>query len=384
MSATAPSAAPPALHVDLARRFPGGLALEVLLALELPPPRVVALFGPSGAGKTTLLRCLAGLERPDRGEVRFAGETWFDAGARVDVPPQRRGVGLLFQDHALFPHLTVAENVGYGVPRRDRARVVEGLLRRFELEALAGRRPGALSGGEQQRVALARALAPAPRLLLLDEPLSALDLPLRARLRGELRALLRELALPTLVVTHDHAEALALADEVVVLGGGRVLQVGAPAVVFDRPADREVARIVGVETLVPARVEAVATGPGPGSRATLAVGPVRLAADLPGGGAAAPAAPRPGDDAWACVRAHAVALSAPAGPGEGEPAEGANRLVGRVARAVDEGALLRVTVDCGLPLVALVPRRDAARLDLAEGARVTATIDPAAVHVVTS
>ncbi|MBX3467350.1 MAG: ABC transporter ATP-binding protein [Planctomycetes bacterium] len=345
------------LFVDVERRFPGGPTIAARLDLALAGPQVVVVFGPSGAGKSTLLRCVAGLERPDRGEVRFGGETWSGDGRWV--PIQARGVGLLFQDFALFPHLSVADNVGYGAPRAGRAARVDALLRRFGVEALAGRRPAALSGGEQQRVALARALAPGPRLLLLDEPLSALDLPTRARLRGELKALLAQAAVPALVVTHDLAEAQALADHVVVMIDGRVRQVGAPDDVFDRPADAAVARAVGVDNVLPASVLGVEAG-----RATLEVGALRLVAA---------GTPDVGGPAALAVRAEDVVLG-PAG-------DGANALAGRVAGVAREGPLARVTLDCdGLALVAVVARRAAQALE--PGAVVGASIDPAAARAV--
>ncbi|HET7824836.1 MAG TPA: ATP-binding cassette domain-containing protein, partial [Anaeromyxobacter sp.] len=188
-----------ALTFDLVRRFPRGATIRARAELPLDGELVTVLFGPSGSGKSTVLRALAGLDRPDEGRIRFGAETWFDAAARAFVPPQRRAVGLLFQEYALFPHLRVAANVGYGVRRLGRAardaRVRE-LAARLGIEPLLDRRPSELSGGQRQRVALARALAPSPRLLLLDEPLSALDAPARAELRGELRRTLESLGVP--------------------------------------------------------------------------------------------------------------------------------------------------------------------------------------------
>ncbi|MDD9205090.1 ATP-binding cassette domain-containing protein, partial [Georgenia sp. 10Sc9-8] len=199
--------------------------------LPLGGPPVTVLFGPSGSGKTTVLRVLAGLDRTPGGRVVMDGTVW-DDGARHHLPARRRRVGYLFQDHALFPHLDVDANVAYGlvgVPRAERAGWVRAALRAADAGHLTGRRVAGLSGGEAQRVALARALAPSPQLLLLDEPLSALDGPTRAHLRAELRRILVAQAVPTVVVTHDRAEALALADRVVVLVDGRVRQTGTPA-----------------------------------------------------------------------------------------------------------------------------------------------------------
>jgi molybdate transport system ATP-binding protein len=218
--------------------------LELALDVGAQP---VALVGPSGAGKTTVLRAIAGLLRPDAGTISVDGQTWFDSRRGIDLPPEERSVGLMFQEYALFPHLTVERNVGYG----GRARVAE-LLHMFGLTALADARPADLSGGERQRVALARALARNPEVLLLDEPLGALDAHTRTRVRTELQQLLRELALPTLIVTHDFEDAAALADRVGVLLEGRLLQLAAPAELVAAPADPFVASLTG-GNLLPGR-----------------------------------------------------------------------------------------------------------------------------------
>jgi molybdate transport system ATP-binding protein len=228
------------LRLDLTvplRQYVLELALEV--ARE-----TVALVGPSGAGKSTVLRAAAGLVRPSAGSIVAREETWFDAARGLHVPPERRSVGLVFQEYALFPHLTVAQNVafGAGLDRSD-------LLERFRIGHLARARPGDLSGGERQRVALARALARSPRVLLLDEPMAALDPHTRGGVREELRVLLRELGLPTLVVTHDFEDAAALADRVGVLVDGRLRQLAEPAELVAAPTDAFVASFAGGNVL---------------------------------------------------------------------------------------------------------------------------------------
>jgi molybdate transport system ATP-binding protein len=320
-----------ALEADFVRRFPNGPAIHGRLSVPAGAGATV-LFGPSGSGKTTVLRCLAGLERPDAGTIRFSGETWADSLARVWVPPQLRGAGYLSQDYALFPHLTVGGNVAYGLGdfrRSDRRQRVAEMLTLFGLAGLEGRYPAQLSGGQQQRVALARALARRPRLLLLDEPLSALDAPTRGEVRRELRRLLAGLGVPALVVTHDRLEALALGDAVAVLIQGEVRQCGSVAEVFARPATLEVARAVGVETVEPGVVLQVA-----GDVAIVEVGRARLKARAPGA--------TPGK-VYVCVRGEDVDLeAAPGGSGEGD-----NRL-GGVVRTLDrEGPMVRVGLDCG-------------------------------------
>jgi ABC-type sulfate/molybdate transport systems ATPase subunit len=212
---------------------------ELELALEVGR-ETLALVGPSGAGKTTALHALAGLVRPTRGRVELGGEPLFDAQRGIDLPPELRRVGLVFQEYALFPHLSVEGNVAFGGRKRSAE-----LLDRFRIAHLAKARPGELSGGERQRVALARALARDPAVLLLDEPMAALDAHTRAGVRAELQELLRELALPTILVTHDFEDAAALADRVGVIAEGKVLQLGAPDDLVAAPSDAFVASFTG-------------------------------------------------------------------------------------------------------------------------------------------
>ncbi len=216
--------------------------LRVTLAAER---ETLALVGPSGAGKTTVLRAVAGLAGNLRGRVRLAGRTLFDSERGVDLPPEERRVGYVFQEYALFPHLTVEKNVAFG----GKARAAE-LMERLGIDHLARARPAELSGGERQRVGLARALARNPEVLLLDEPMSALDAHTRVEVRAELQTVLRELALPTLLVTHDFEDAAALADRVGVIAEGRILQVGTPGELVSAPGDAFVASFTGAN-LVP-------------------------------------------------------------------------------------------------------------------------------------
>ena len=209
----------------------------------------VALLGPSGCGKTTLLRLIAGFEEPDAGTVKIAGRRV--AGAGVWAAPERRRVGMVFQDYALFPHLTVAENVGFGVPRRERSRRLAEVLAIVGLEGYGPRYPHELSGGQQQRVALARALAPAPELVLLDEPWSNIDPHLRGTMRDELAQILRGVGVTVVLVTHDRNEAFSLADRIALMRAGTVIQEGTPEEVYLQPATRWAAEFVGAGNFLP-------------------------------------------------------------------------------------------------------------------------------------
>ena len=261
--------------------------------LEIETGEILALLGPSGCGKTTMLRLMAGFERPDAGCIQLDGE--IIAGGKTFVAPERRNLGMVFQDYALFPHLSVAGNVAYAIGRKaDPARVAE-VLELVGLEALGDRAPHELSGGQQQRVALARALAGTPSVVLLDEPFSGLDAALRARVRGEVREILRRAGVTAVFVTHDQEEALSLADRVAVMREGRVVQVGTPEEVYGRPESRWVAEFLGEADVLPGVVRD---------------GWVECElARVPAEGVAS------GDDAEVLIRPEAVALSY--GPGSG-------------------------------------------------------------------
>lgn len=232
---------------QLVKRFsPAQPAAVDGVSFDLADGEILALVGPSGCGKTTTLRLIAGLERPDRGQIRIAGRPV--AGEGVFVPPERRGVGMVFQDHALFPHLTAYENVAFGLRGRPAAeiRATAGeMLRLVGLERLATRHPHALSGGERQRVALARALAPGPALVLMDEPFSSLDADMRLEVREQVRGILKAMGATVVFVTHDQEEALFMGDRLAVFNQGRLEQIGAPEQLFHGAATRFVAEFMG-------------------------------------------------------------------------------------------------------------------------------------------
>ena len=251
--ASADAGAAPGLSARLAQDEPIPLAA----ALACAPGEVLALVGPSGSGKSTILRTIAGLYRPKAGRVVIDGEAWFDSAAGIWMPPHRRRVGLVFQSYALFPHLTALDNLTASLghlPRPQRRARAEQLLELVHLTGLQGRRPAELSGGQQQRVAVARALAREPKVLLLDEPFSAVDKATRQKLYRELAAMRQRLSMPVLLVTHDLDEALMLGDRLSLLHHGRTLQDGPPILVMQRPATVEAARLVGHRNLFEATV----------------------------------------------------------------------------------------------------------------------------------
>jgi molybdate transport system ATP-binding protein len=326
-------------------------AFALELTLEVGA-QSVALVGPSGAGKSTVLRAIAGLVKPQRGTISLGGRVWFSDAERVDLPPEAREVGLVFQDYALFPHMTVRENVAYGGKAR-----VDDLLGRFRIEHLANAKPGQLSGGERQRVALARALAREPRVLLLDEPLAALDASTKATVRGELRELLRDLGLPTLLVTHDFEDAAVLAAQVGVIVDGRLVQLASPAELVAAPASPFVASLTGANVL-----EGLARASGDLTEIVLDGDGTTVQSTSPGHGRVA-----------VVVYPWEISVSR-------ELPEGA--ALNRVAGAVNSLVQIenRVRVRIGM-LTAEITRESATRLALAEGVHAVASFKATATRV---
>lgn len=358
------------LRASFSKQFRDGPLIRVEdFNINLAQFGVMVLFGPSGSGKTTILRCLAGLDKPDAGTIHFKDEVWVDVDAGEFLPPRKRHIGFVPQDYSLFPHLSIACNIGYGLhglPTNQQTSRVAEALHWLDLAGLERRLPAELSGGQQQRVAIARAVVRRPRLLLLDEPLSALDTPTRQRLRGELRQWLSHLGIPTLLVTHDRTEALMLGDEMAVIEAGRIKQSGPVTEVFTRPANLAVAGIVGAETVLPARVLASKDG-----LATVAVNDTKLialATDLP---------PET-KEVHVCIRAEDVILAR-----AGEPhASPRNHLPATISSIQREGLLMRVEVDCGFSLKAILTPQAAEELSLHTGVKVVALIKAPNVHLI--
>jgi spermidine/putrescine ABC transporter ATP-binding subunit len=323
----------------LTKRF-GPLAVVSDIALSIGEGELFTLLGPSGCGKTTLLRLIAGFYGPDEGQIRF-NDRVVNA-----VPPHERGIGMVFQNYALWPHMTVAENVSYGLKLRkvassEIATRLAQVLEKVKLGGLGDRYPGQLSGGQQQRVALARALVLNPQILLLDEPLSNLDAKIRVQVRAEIRKLQKELGITTLYVTHDQEEALTLSDRIAVFNQGKVLQVGPPKALYERPANRFVADFIGINNLVDGKVLS-ADADKRSVRAETAFGEISAIHD---------AALKPGDRCVISVRPENIAL-------EGQPGGGVNRVNGRISFAAYLGNTLRYDVDLGQGVVFKTDVRD--------------------------
>jgi iron(III) transport system ATP-binding protein len=353
-----------------------GLALADV-SLHVEPGTFVVLLGPSGSGKTTLLRCLAGIERISSGRIAIGSSTV--AGEKVHVPPDRRNLAMVFQDYALWPHLRARDNVAFALRREKLARSdararTEAMLERVGLGALADRYPNELSGGEQQRVALARALVAGTGLILCDEPLSNLDADLRERMRVEISSLVREAGATAVYITHDQAEAFALADEIGVLQGGRLIQFGRPEQVYTEPASPFVARFTGLSGELPVRAgDAVAAGGtveiGTEGSALLRPCRARVSGSTVSGSTASDGIP-PGTDAILMIRPTGVQLC--------NPAAGEHHLAGIVADVAFRGRGYEHAIDIA-GHGRLTGVFAAARAE--RGTAVGVRLDPAGCHV---
>jgi spermidine/putrescine transport system ATP-binding protein len=365
----APVAETPSVALrNVTKRFDTFTAVDDL-SLELGHGEFFTLLGPSGCGKTTTLRMIAGFERPTSGEIAIEGE---DVAA---LPPHKRPTNTVFQSYALFPHLSVEKNVAFGLKRKkvgkdEVAERVATELQRVGLAREAGRRPSQLSGGMQQRVALARALVNLPKVLLLDEPLGALDLKLRKGLQVELKRIQREVGITFVYVTHDQEEALTMSDRIAVMNRGHVEQVSVPEEVYDRPKTTFVAGFIGVSNLMPATI------PSPG-RVKLDSGP-EVAADT--------GDLRPGEGCAAVVRPEKLKVTM---AGDGEViADGEPRVEGIVESSLYLGTSTQIAVNLGgeVRMTVLIPNADEAERQTLPGggAKVTLSWAPEHMHVVTA
>jgi molybdate transport system ATP-binding protein len=332
-----------------------------------PESSVLVLFGPSGSGKSTILRCIAGLERPSKGEICFNGQTWVDTEKKRYLTPQNRHIGYLFQDYALFPHLTILNNIIYGlgsVPRKQQYERAKSIMSSMQLEGLEKRFPKELSGGQQQRVALARALVCRPNLLLLDEPLSAIDEPTRDTLRLELKTLLKAVKVPTIVVTHDLKEAVILADEMIICSEGKTIQNGIPLEILARPKTLSAARIVGVDNTLPGTIVGAdrnTLAVKIGDTSIMAVGESALHQNV-----------------LVCIRPEDINIIYKGGVSNGM----SNLLSGSIIHIQEEGSVVRLTLECGFHLQSLMTRSNFIDMSLCLGMRINFSIKETSIHLI--
>lgn len=348
-----------------------------VLNLELSAPAgITALFGPSGAGKSMTLACVAGLAQPDAGRIALNGDVLFDTGRKINLSPQRRSVGYVMQDYLLFPHMTVAQNIAFGLrrlPRAEKQRIVAESLARVGLSGFEARRPAELSGGQQQRVALARTLVTNPRALLLDEPFSALDEPTRARLHRDLLRLRAELDIPILFVTHNLAEAYRLADNIAVIEAGQLLQFGPPETVVYRPTSRTIAKLTGGSNFFKGRVIAQSD-----AETVIRVGQVQLIAP--------PAPVQAGDVIGLSIRAERVMLIRKDGPAGRRENQVQGYIVNELTDGFNYTLFLRLDDDQrlqkgGYDLEIKLPAYVYERLGIAHEKRWAVTIKRRAIHI---
>lgn len=349
--------------VKIIKRYPSGFRIFADLDFNADGS-VIVLFGPSGSGKTTILRCLAGLERPDIGKIQFGSEIWFHSEAGIFVCTYKRGIGYLFQDYALFPHLTVAKNITYNLSRRETKERFEDIIGLLRLNDVRDRFPAELSGGERQRVALARTIIRRPKIIFLDEPFSAIDATAREQIRTEIKVILRESQITTLLVTHDRTEALSLGDKLILISDGEVLQMGNVDEVFNRPVNQKVASIVGIETVVPGKVASVSDG--------------LVAIDVFGERLFSVESKGISGDVFVCIRGEDIILERDVTSNS----SARNRLRGRIRKAIPEGPIVRIVIDCGFLLTALVTKQSFQELALAEGSEITASVKAQSIHLI--
>jgi len=353
------------------RRSAGGSSFVLDVSIEVSPG-ITILFGPSGAGKSTLLDCIAGLARPDEGQIMAGGEVLFDSARGIHVPAPERRTAYVFQTLALFPHLSAEENVAYGLRdfhREERREQVAAILKAFRVEKLRKQRPGGISGGERQRIALARSLVTEPRMLLLDEPLTGLDAELKAAIVDDLRAWNAAKGIPILYVTHSREEVDALGERVIALDNGRVASTGAPMEVLDAPRRIKLAQAAGFENLLSATVLDLREADGV---MRVRLGESACEIEVPLGYAAAgnrvQVAVRAGDILLATERPHGLSAR--------------NVMEGRIVSLEQRGTMAIARVDCGVAFVVHVTPGAVRALELSAGHRVWLVLKTHSCHLV--
>jgi molybdate transport system ATP-binding protein len=353
------------IDASFTKTFPQGQTISGTWQSTLHTSSCTIICGPSGSGKTTFLRCLAGLEKPTTGSIKAGSITWFDARHNINLTPKQRNIGFCFQNYALFPHLTVRQNLAFSLKNKENSHsIINQILEKFDIHNLHHRYPHELSGGEQQRVALARCLIRKPDLLLIDEPFAALDDPLKIKLRRELKTLLKDFNIPILLVTHDRNDALALADHLLIFHQGNIIMQGGVEEVFSRPASPIVAEIVGIETIVTGIVARTAA-----DMTFVRIGNIELQSI-----SIAPASSR----VHVCLRGEDIVLTNKLD----EAVSSRNHLNCIVTSITPEGPLYRIGLDCGFALFALITKQAVHELNIKIGEKITALIKAPAIHLI--
>ncbi|MGB6832158.1 MAG: molybdenum ABC transporter ATP-binding protein [Candidatus Acidiferrum sp.] len=358
-------------RVKLARPRGGSAPFVLDVSFEIPPG-ITILFGPSGAGKSTVLDCVAGLARPDAGRIAIGEELLFDSEAGVNCSPRARHVAYVFQTLALFPHMTAEENVAYGLdglPGELRAARVQEIMKVFQVEKLRARKPPEISGGERQRIALARSLVTQPRVLLLDEPLTGLDAPLKAAIVNDIRIWNAVRRIPILYVTHSREEVDALGERVIALDHGRVVSQGTPMEVMEAPRRSRMAQAAGFENLLGGSVVDLREADGV-MRVRLGESPCEIEVPL--------AYAAVGDRVRVAIRAGDILLATT----RPENLSARNVIEGRITAMETRGTLVRVLVDCGVEFIVHLTPGAARSLELAQGRRVWLVLKTHSCHLV--
>ncbi len=356
------------IQVSLSKKLTGGNSNEFILNEEFNcHNEMIVLFGPTGAGKTLTLNCIAGLEVPDKGRIIVNGTTYFDSEKNINVSPQKRKVGYLFQNYALFPHLTVEKNILFSMRSENNIKELEKMLNLFEIHGLEKRYPSQLSGGQRQRVALARALITQPKILLLDEPFSAIDHITRVRLRRDLKKIREMIKIPIVLITHNPVEAYSMADTLIVYRYGGIEQIGSPKEIFTKPKSKNVARLVGMNNIFKGKVL--------DKREDEIV--IQSHKKI-----TAPEVPdlKIGEEVTWCIRPdHVMVLREDRSLGN---AVAENIFLGKITEIVSKGATYLLFIDGDLNLEIEMPAHAFERLCLAAGSTIKVSLKKSAIHII--
>ncbi|QSR89037.1 ABC transporter ATP-binding protein [Methylacidiphilum caldifontis] len=370
-------------YLEIEKNISPSLQLQAQLTIPLCPSSLTAFYGPSGSGKTTLLRCISGLDFPDQGIISMGEEIWVDTKKKLNLPPYRRNIGYVVQEDALFPHLRVEKNVGYGLKKKEglsRADIklkISQALKKTGIEQLASRWPSSLSGGEKRRVALARAIARQPSLLLLDEPLNGLDFKAKEQIRGLIEEIAYQSGCLTIMISHDKAEIIQMARYVGIISSGKLLQFGETRQVFSEPATIEVASIIGIENIIPGEIVYLEQG--------------KVVVETPIGQLEAVLKERKdvffrGRKIFCLFRAEDVSILKNDGLADRDIPKGSfsvrNRYTGRVKKIKMTEGLAHLSIDCGIMLNALISQSSLIEMKIRDGDSVSALVKTGAIHLI--